>query len=516
MWALLAVALADLPVHCLRNQIVGDWVFHLGPLSETRTSCGHGRPDLPSEQPALTLDTSTELEVTFSEPNSVRVLSGAGNGGTGTFSMIYDEGFDFKVDGKAFFAFSGFTLQNGVNQSHCDQTEKGWYSTEDRSQFGCFYGTKKGATTQALVRKEEVVDKSEQTEAERNVEKLLQMNYFAKTTAGYHEERVSFLNTHATTWKAKVYDQYVGKSMEWLNNRAGIRRAKMHPRGLKKAPVSLLSLQQGTARSAALKKSLPKAFDWSKKVPCPAGDTDCAAKHPHGRNIIEEVMDQGPCGSCYVVSSIRMLSARHKLNTGDDAEPFSISFPLFCSEYNQGCAGGYGVLVSRWSEDVGLVPASCGQYSTYGSCSNYEKTCAANGTRYRADNHRYVGGYYGNSNEGEMMQELMDHGPFVVGVEPKDDFMYYSSGVYSSGPTTPGKDGWQRVDHAVLLVGWGEENGVPYWLIQNSWDSSWGENGYMRIKRGENDSGIESIPEAADVVVDESHGARVSSFVAQA
>jgi cathepsin C len=127
-----------------------------------------------------------------------------------------------------------------------------------------------------------------------------------------------------------------------------------------------------------------------------------------------------------------------------------------------------------------------------------------------------VGGYYGHANEGEMMRELMDNGPFVVGVEPGNDFMYYGEGIYSSGPSATGTDGWERVDHAVLLVGWGEEKGVPYWVVQNSWDGSWGERGYMRIKRGENDSGIESIPEAADVIVDEAHGARVSSFITQA
>ena len=45
------------------------------------------------------------------------------------------------------------------------------------------------------------------------------------------------------------------------------------------------------------------------------------------------------------------------------------------------------------------------------------------------------------------------------------------------------------VDHAVLVTGWGEENGVKYWTIQNSWDNYWGEDGYMRIRRGDNDSG---------------------------
>lgn len=45
--------------------------------------------------------------------------------------------------------------------------------------------------------------------------------------------------------------------------------------------------------------------------------------------------------------------------------------------------------------------------------------------------------------------------------------------------------------HSVKLIGWGEENGVPYWMLVNSWGSDWGENGTFRIRRGTNECGIE-------------------------
>merc|ERR1719421_213138 len=73
----------------------------------------------------------------------------------------------------------------------------------------------------------------------------------------------------------------------------------------------------------------------------------------NGQNFLEPVMDQVDCGSCYVVSTMRMLSARNKIRLQEpDALPFSISFPLYCSEYNQGCDGGYAFLTSKWSEGV--------------------------------------------------------------------------------------------------------------------------------------------------------------------
>ena len=46
------------------------------------------------------------------------------------------------------------------------------------------------------------------------------------------------------------------------------------------------------------------------------------------------------------------------------------------------------------------------------------------------------------------------------GAPSRSPSRYYTEGVYQSGPSSPGTDGWQRVDHAVLLVGWGEEKGV--------------------------------------------------------
>jgi len=211
------------------------------------------------------------------------------------------------------------------------------------------------------------------------------------------------------------------------------------------------------------------------------------------------VVAQGDCGSCYTISTVHMLTARHRISKNDISKaPFSVMFPLYCSEYNQGCDGGYGFLQSKWSEDVGLVPEHCAPFAEISSCGAL-KSCDMGSTRFRASNHHYVGGFYGASEESSIREELVKNGPVVMSFEPKEDFMYYKNGVYKSGPNKIHQE-WEQVDHAVLLVGYGEDNHQAFWSLQNSWGTDWGEDGFFRMARGIDESGCESIVVAANVV----------------
>ncbi|MGH0185496.1 UNVERIFIED_CONTAM: hypothetical protein FKN15_018247 [Acipenser sinensis] len=78
-------------------------------------------------------------------------------------------------------------------------------------------------------------------------------------------------------------------------------------------------------------------------------------------------------------------------------------------------------------------------------------------------------------------------GPVAVGIDAtRFSFHHYRGGLYYEPSCSS-----QKLNHAVLVVGYGTENGHDYWIVKNSWGISWGENGYVRMARNrDNNCGI--------------------------
>ena len=85
----------------------------------------------------------------------------------------------------------------------------------------------------------------------------------------------------------------------------------------------------------------------------------------------------------------------------------------------------------------------------------------------------------------ESIKVALTQGTVQFAFTVYSDFMYYESGVYQH------LKGYMEGGHAVLAVGYGEEDGIPYWNVKNSWGPDWGENGFFRIIRGQDECGIE-------------------------
>ncbi|EYB96022.1 hypothetical protein Y032_0154g2994 [Ancylostoma ceylanicum] len=95
--------------------------------------------------------------------------------------------------------------------------------------------------------------------------------------------------------------------------------------------------------------------------------------------------------------------------------------------------------------------------------------------------------YYLPTNETSIRQEIFVNGPVVAIFHVYDDFLEYKKGIYVH------KWGSDRGAHAVKIIGWGEEDNLKYWLISNSLNTDWGEDGFFRMLRGFDHCNIENL-----------------------
>ncbi|CAN0539706.1 unnamed protein product, partial [Ectocarpus sp. 12 AP-2014] len=138
---------------------------------------------------------------------------------------------------------------------------------------------------------------------------------------------------------------------------------------------------------------------------------------------------------------------------------------------NQGCNGGWpSISMDYISKNGGIVPESIYPYRKDG---NYAATLSIE-----------VALAEDSMTEEAMARWLILNGPLSVALDAMG-MDYYSEGIDMGEYCEP-----LEIDHAVLIVGYGEEDGVKYWIIKNSWKYLWGERGYYRLVRGVNACGI--------------------------
>lgn len=234
---------------------------------------------------------------------------------------------------------------------------------------------------------------------------------------------------------------------------------------------------------------------------------------------IQEVRDQSTCGSCWAFGAVEAMSDRHCISSNQQDQTRVSSEDLLdcCYSCGQGCNGGYPSSAWSYFKSNGIVSgglygdtAYCKAYSMapcahhvppgkYPACGSSlptpacKKQCSAtSGRTYSSDSIKGKS-VYSVTGEKTMMAEISSKGPIEVALTVYEDFLTYKSGVYkhTTGSALGG--------HAVKCLGYGTENGSKYWLIANSWNELWGDNGYIKILRGSNECGIEGQGVAGDV-----------------
>ncbi|XP_014264961.2 cathepsin S isoform X2 [Maylandia zebra] len=221
------------------------------------------------------------------------------------------------------------------------------------------------------------------------------------------------------------------------------------PTGIQRAPSPF---------AGASGSGIPDTVDWREK------------------GYVTSVKMQGACGACWAFSVAGALEGQLAKTTGKlvDLSPQNL---VDCSgKYgNEGCNGGYIDRAFQYVIDNhGIDSDASYPYTGHDDQCHYNPaTRAANCSSYQC---------LPEGDENALKQGLATIGPISVGIDARrPTFILYRSGVYNDPSCT------QNVNHAVLAVGYGTLNGQDYWLIKNSWGTSFGDQGYIRMARNQND-----------------------------
>ncbi|KAH8055594.1 transferase [Aureococcus anophagefferens] len=254
-------------------------------------------------------------------------------------------------------------------------------------------------------------------------------------------------------WKAKYAKHYASPAAEQAARTAFLARSE--------------AIAAHNAGGHTYEHVIPADFDRR-------GALDWVAK-----GAVTGVKNQGQCGSCWAFSTTGAMEGALFAATGSLLS-LSEEQLVQCDSSSYGCNGGFpsGAL-SFVASNGGVCAESDYAYTSgsgqTGSCRR--NACASVMT---------VEGSVAAQGEQAMLSALQQR-PLSILIDAEDcNFQSYRGGIidnYQCG---------SRQDHAVLLVGYGTENGVDYWKVKNSWASSWGENGYFRVVRNKNMLGLGS------------------------
>jgi len=211
---------------------------------------------------------------------------------------------------------------------------------------------------------------------------------------------------------------------------------------------------------------LPKEVDWRTE------------------GLVTEVKDQGQCGSCWSFSATgalegQMMKHFNKLPSLSEQNLVDCSRP----EGNQGCNGGLMDAAFQYVKDVDGIDGE----EFYPYEGRDDGPCRFDKSHREGDDSGFK--MVPQGDEKALRHALAKVGPVSVAIDASNpSFQFYQDGVYYEPRCSP-----ENLDHGVLAVGYGEEDGQKFWLVKNSWSDQWGDGGYIKMARNKhNHCGIAS------------------------
>eukprot|EP00727_Mastigamoeba_balamuthi_P014304 m51a1_g9498 putative cathepsin b (588) ;mRNA; f:659132-661599 len=296
------------------------------------------------------------------------------------------------------------------------------------------------------------------------------------------EQRLRDLASRTKTWTSGPNTVFDGKTLSdaanWLRSPVvwSAEQGSHHE-------VSSASAQR-TAELLASGADVPESFDSRTQWPlCPT---------------VRSVRNQGKCGSCWAHGAAEAFGDRLCVASGGNfTRAMSPQWMVSCFKDNNGCNGGFPDLAWLDLVSSGVATDRCLPYTAEdGQCPAYCRDYSSPVLYRTSDAYSVFSNESWATTARALQVEVMTRGPVEVAYAVFDDFVNYKSGVYSlsKGAAFAGM-------HAVKLIGWGTENGTPYWLVANSWGTEWGISGLFKIRRGVNEVGIEDSIVAGTPIV---------------
>jgi KDEL-tailed cysteine endopeptidase len=183
--------------------------------------------------------------------------------------------------------------------------------------------------------------------------------------------------------------------------------------------------------------------------------------------------NQGECGSCWSFASTAAIEAAYFKKT-NVKEYLSTQQLVDCDINNNGCDGGNFFPALDYVKINGLLRDADYPYTGVVNTCNKIKISAS--IKKKITSYSYCSNYTSKNCSTKIVYSMLAQSPLMVGVDGSV-IQYYSSGIFTGS--------CYEDNHAVVLVGYGVQNGIPFWIVRNSWGTTYGEKGYFRVRRND-------------------------------